>query len=424
MAARVRALEEYKEALWAVSCPIEDAVRWLQTRAVEHSTVYGSPQTPKSAHLPEYLLWRRHEPAIDLALAEHGRSRSVLDRLWDHGGDAMRVILAGNPSLFVGDYHGTFEGRRGVIMDRILRECPSAQLRAFCRIPDLHSGFYEVMIHAWQPDRIATENRVSEERFREILTYLAENPRSGLRREDSHERLYLDGYSEYQYNVFFIEAWRLAQKVEVTPEWAAALATLYGKLHHPYCPFDDVEAVVARWRVPDEQSHGPTQMIRKALAVAFMKPTVEMARSDDPAMRWAFYESFDPDAQELRDIDWSEFLERDDYPHFDLQNNDKIWRSARGRRRLEQLLWHASKKDNDLVFVGFFKEMEGRYRREHPEWFVEPDDEGEIVEPQPDKVDMLQAEIARLIERMAAERIKAWVIAVVFVVGILAGHWR
>ncbi len=420
MVARVRTLEEYKKALWAVTCPIEDAVRWLQTRAVEHSSVYGTPRTPKSAHLPEYLLWRRHEPAIDLALAEHGRSRSILDRLWDHGGDAMRVILAGNPSLFVGDYHGTFEGRRGVIMDRILREGPSAQLRAYCRIPDLQSGLYEVMIRAWQPDRMASENVVSEERFREILTYLAENPRSGLRREDSHERHYFDGHSEYRYNVFFIEAWGLAHKVEVTPEWAAALATLYDKLDHPYCPFDDVEAVIARWQVPDEQNY---EMIRQALAVAFMTPTAEMARSDDPAMRRAFYKSFDPDAQELRDIDWGEFLERDDYPDIELQNNDKIWRSARGRWRLEQLLRQQARKNNDLVLVGFFKEKEERYRREHPEWFVEPDDEGEIVEPQPDKVDLLQTEIARLIERMAAERNKAWVIAAVFVVGILAGHW-
>jgi len=70
--------------------------------------------------------------------------------------------------------------------------------------------------------------------------------------------------------------------------------------------------------------------------------------SDDPALRRAFYETFDPSRYEFRDLDWIEWLDRDEYCGTDLYNNKKVWRSESGRQKLESLLRHNSEGNSAI----------------------------------------------------------------------------
>jgi hypothetical protein len=137
-----------------------------------------------------------------------------------------------------------------------------------------------------------------------------------------------------------------------------------------------------------------------------MKPTVETLNSDDPAIRLAFYRTFDPENRAFRDLDWAEWLERDESCYLYLDRNSKIWRSSRGRSKLSRLVWHGSRKNHDLMFVGFFKEREEEYRHTNPEWFQDEEEPrfAESEEPECDRVGDLERSIRELVDAFAKRR--------------------
>ena len=55
-------------------------------------------------------------------------------------------------------------------------------------------------------------------------------------------------FEEHSYNELFTNGWKLAEIVPVEREWAFVLSEFYRGLHRPYDVFDDVEAVLNRWR--------------------------------------------------------------------------------------------------------------------------------------------------------------------------------
>ena len=90
----------YWDAAFLSQCSEREAWDWLKNRPVNYSGVTGTPETPPESHVLEYILCRRNLPLIDLVLAKHGRSRSVLSRVFRRASLSVRVIASGNPSLF------------------------------------------------------------------------------------------------------------------------------------------------------------------------------------------------------------------------------------------------------------------------------------------------------------------------------------
>jgi hypothetical protein len=414
----------YRNAAFLASCGEDAAVAWLRDRPVTINSVSGTVDTPNDAHILEYVLFRRRSAAIDLAMAEYGRSKTILRRVYRRSSDAVRVTACSNASLFVGDTFASFWRHDENLLWDIIFDGPLAQLRAICENPGISSGFYGALIGAWQPedDRKEDKRYLPEDRYIAVLNFLSANPRISQSREESTERHYMDGYAENQYDEFYAAAWELAEKAPVRPDWASALAKLFNKLYAPWDCIKDIEGVLDRWRPADEGEYAATRDVREAVAARFMEPSLEQLYNADSSIRQAFYQTFDPDAKEFRDVDWNEWIDRDPQIYFDISVNDKVWASARGRSNLNGMLWHGSEKDSDLVTIGFYKERIEELQAGHPEWFADEDrDEDNYVEPMPDPIVGLRQEIRELVALMVAKRNNAIQAALAAIAGIIVG---
>lgn len=370
----------YRDAAFLSRCSVQEAREWLSTRPTTYSITRGIPETPPDAPVLEYLLFRRNDPQIDLHLAGLGRSRGVLERVFKRACHSTRVVACRNASLFVGGKANgyTLDQSKEPLFWQVIQDGSLAELRAVCENPDLSSRMYEGLLCSWvgnQSSRVDENLRVSDDRFMQIVRFLAENPRLRIDREDSHERHYLDGFAEHHYNKLFSECWHLAEIVPVNDDWARLLARLYFRVKPTHKPYEDLSAVLHRWRPEQEGEYAETRFLRQTLAAHYISPTIETLNHEDVAYRRAFYRTFDPDQEEFRDLDWKEWRERDEYCEYDLEANEKLWRSFRGRKKLERLLWDLSKRDSDLSNVGWFRQHKEEYRKKHPEWFKEEDTE-------------------------------------------------
>lgn len=224
------------------------------------SSVMGTPDTPNDSHILEYILLRRQCLAIDLALAEHGRSGTVLHRLYMRASNAVKVVACSNASLFVGDIFGSYWRKESLIWT-IMFDAPMSQVKALCENPHMSSGVYSAMIECWKPEaeREKDKTYLPENRYVAVLNFLSLNPRVPQSRDESAERNYMDGFAEYEYNKFYTSAWKLAETVPATPVWANALANLYGRLHVPFKCIENIDAVIARWRPAEESEYAATR---------------------------------------------------------------------------------------------------------------------------------------------------------------------
>lgn len=415
----------YRDATFLSQCSEWEARDWLKNRPVGY--ISGTPETPRESHVLEYILYRRNLPLIDLALAEHGRSRSVLERVFKRASSSTRVVACANASLFYGDtlresiFRNTEEG---TLLRHIVARGSLAELRAVCENPDLEGGWYGGIIGCWEGWE-GHKIDISSDRFKWILFFLSKNPRISTPREESRQQYDYDPFAEIRYNELFTKGWKLAEIVPVEREWAFVLSEFYRGLHRPRdLFFDDVETVLARWRPADEGdsslhdedlSHFPS--VREEIAAKFIEPSVEMLENNDPAIRQAFYRTFDPDGHEFRELDWTEWLSRDKHCHIWLESNNKIWRSSVGRQNLRDLLWH---EPNDLIYVGFFDKREQVLRKTNPEWFENEQEESWDKEPEPDRVGDLERAVWDLTATFSKRRSTS---AVWFLLAALIGFF-
>ena len=386
------------------------------------SSVTGSPRTPKDSHILEYILLRRRLPAIDLALAEHGRSGTVLNRLYMRAGDSVKVVACFNASLFRGDTVSNHRHKQSLIWT-IMFNGPTAEVRALCENPHMSSGVYTAMIECWKPEAEREEGKtyLPEDRYIGVLNFLSRNPHVSQSREESAERNYMDGYVTYRHNEFYTAAWRLAETAPTTPDWANALANLFTRLHRPSKCIEDIEAAIARWRPAEENDYAAAREVRSALAATFMALSLDMLNHDDEALRNAFYRKFDPDRKEFGDLNWNDWIDRDRNIYFEISDNDKVWASALGRSKLKDMLWHGSRKDSDLLTMGFYRERIEELEAEHPDWFVNGERDDDRDEPAHDPIGQLRQEVRRLIAAMEQRRNSGLWIAGAVVVGIIIG---
>lgn len=302
----------------------------------------------------------------------------MLERVYERSGHSIRAVACSNASLFVGEKTGgyTLLHEDEPLFWKVITQGSMAELRALCENAKLNSGMYEGLMTSWvgsKDSRVDESSRISDEIFQQVIRFLSGNARLGIDREDSRERHYLDGYSDYQYGILFSECWKLAETVPVSQDWAHYLAKLYERMKPGYKPFDDLEAVLDRWRPEEEGNYFPSKTLRTVLAKHYVAPTEETLNHEDKAIRRAFYETFDPQKGDFIDADWTAWRDRDEYCEYELQANENIWKSARARGKLRKMLWKLSETNSDITDVGWFDEREERYRKGYPEWFADED---------------------------------------------------
>ena len=413
----------HRDAAFLSQCSEREARDWLKSRPVEFSPVFGTPRTPPESHVLEYILYRRGLPLIDLALAEHGRSGSVLKRLYRRGNPHTRVVACANASLFYGDSVPGISSTRIAtevsLLLRIVEQGPLNELRAVCENPNLDRGFYAGLVTCWEGENDARNARsmhVSSDRFKVILYSLSRNPWVATKVEPFR----LDITEGLDHLKFFTRCWHLATVVPVERDWAYVLGELYKQLNCYTDHFEDLNAVLSRWRTANETSdslsYNPFAVVREHIAAKFFKPSIDMLNHEDEAIRQAFYRTFDPERPEFRELDWNNWLERDDWCDLWLMNNLNIWQSAWGRSKLRGLCWAKKRVSHDGDEAEWFSEMEKRYRQTKPEWF-EDDEEPEEIEDQPDRIGNLESAFRNFaqanIERRSTNML--WFLLVAFI---------
>lgn len=433
MARKTRSPALVSDCLYVAHCSPDLAVEWLASRPVTRSTVTGTIDTPGDCHLPEYILLRRRDPFINLGLAKHGRSATVLGRLYKNCCPNMQAVLAGNGSLFEGNVASSGNWqlpsiKHRAIEDEIVERGPLPVLRALMANPDLRSEFYKDLFTYWKPTFDPTGGSTStssppqlpEDRYRTLVGFLAENPRMQTSREDSAERYYYDAQSESEYNAAAEGAWQLAAEVPVTFEWAETLASLYRKLHKTYDCLADVEGTIERWNVRVQRGPDPYREVRAALCSKFVDPYPGQWQHEDPACRDAFFRSFDPDARQFADLDWGDFAALEPNWGYSVFDNPKVWASRRGREKFRNGLWDATARYSDLSLAGFFNERLDQEKLKHPEWFAEAADAPPPL-ARSEQIDTLRSEVRQLVSSMQEQGKSRLVIAGVFVAGMIVG---
>ena len=279
------------------------------------------------------------------------------------------------------------------------------ELRAVCENPNLDRGFYAGLVNCWEGDKDAQDagsTAVSSDRFKLILYSLSQN--SWVATKVAPFRL--DISAGLDHLNFSTRCWHLAMVVPVDRDWAYVLGELYKRLNRYSEDFEDIDAVLDRWRPAnepqDDLSYNPFADVREHIAAKFLKPSIDMLNHEDEAIRQAFYGTFNPARAEFRELDWDHWLERDDWCHIWLMNNPHIWQSSRGRSKLHGLCW-ARMRTHDGDEIEWFRDAEKRYRETKPEWFLD-DEESAEHKDEPDRMANLENAFHDFVDTYAARR--------------------
>ncbi len=389
---KTRSPATYYDAYFLSHCSEVKAITWLSQRTLE---IWNNrPVTPDDSHLLEYILLRRNSARIDLALAKHGRSQTILTRLYYRSKTSIKVVACGNVSLFFGETHKNNQFRSGLaagmdLLREILFRGPLSELRSLCENNHLPHDIYSFFIDSLGPKVVMTpiygEDYVNEDHYLYILNFLSKNKYV----IDSKKNIPRQ-YFRWQFGPdfgncpdgFFNKVWELVETAPTTFKWARVLLKLIDDIYIPHKGIIDVNKCLSRWQPPGEEylqdgeiiNHKIVyESIRYTIASAFITPSVEMLNQKDRALRFAFYLSFDPMDKNFRNLNWQDLFDLDeDYVLYFMWRNMNIWKSKIGREKMRLLIRHATAFEKGDRFwswrKSYFDKIE-TLESLHPDWF-------------------------------------------------------
>jgi hypothetical protein len=266
-------------------------------------------------------------------------------------------------------------------MAQWLGQATDDELRALFQNPALDDNFLLDLL-----ERGKSWGTVSDKTLCSIISILANNERMSTPRQDD----YMDGYAEYRYGAVFNAAWKLAESVEPTEDWAMALGRLYEQLETDAFSVDKPLSLTDRWRndpADGEASRKEAeanaegrlvnkQRVRKGLGrLALHKDSKllnALLTNDDIALRCSAYAS-----GRLRPNQLSAAYQRDGELMFDVAvHNPWLWRAADTRAALKEIAWAVvhNDKHSDLLAANIYNSIRKDMRRKYPDWFSGEED--------------------------------------------------
>lgn len=358
----------------------EGVMAFLAERA---SKVDGDLRWNDTVHeIVESALVERREPLIDLALARYGRyAKTVTGLFRKHPpSSAIRLAVLSNrvaPADMLSSFPVPLFGGEQQVLAWV-RDAPEDELIALFDNPNVGDRFLLDVLSAqgeWE--------QVGTDRLATIVQALHRNSRMWTPYDDS----YMDGFADYQHHAVFDAAWSLAERMPVTPLWAASLQYLFAKLEPKSFSVKTPLEVAERWR-PDPTNGealqreneassagylSEYQRVRKGLAhlaLAGKASSLPMLLShDDLAFRAAAYHYGNLSPEQLRAA-----YERDGELAFtEAVDNEHLWRTREARESLREVAWDVTKHDkhSDLLAANIFNGREEHYRKMRPDWFTD-----------------------------------------------------
>ena len=346
----------------------------------------------------EIALLSRNEPLIELGLARYSTCHSILRSIFNsRQGDgeadtAVRLTLLrhGRCSRFANNEFPQllFEGGdRELAMASWLSVASENEISALFSNPELSNDFllaFFAQQEVWAA--IAEENR------HVAIRAFADNPRCS----ETYPSRDFGGYDSDKYKAVFTAAWKLAETVETTLDWAVTLAVMFGRLAaggH----VEGAQSIAMRWvcHDPDEQRNAAKggylsfwQQIRKRLSAPDRSLTGEQRdeylKCDDIAVRAAAYEygEFTPD--EIKGLGENEKALLVNC----LLDNPHMWQNKDLRGAINALCWEVDTANEGGVWNSLtqYHCNSEEWSKNHPDWFkdennAEYDASGKLVNP-------------------------------------------
>jgi hypothetical protein len=432
---------EYREKLdvaTIVNAPSEDVVRWLENNAPS-SMPFSSKRRQEVA---DFLLFKRKDPAINLAIAKYGWHVPTLKKLYSTGGILRLAVLT---NVFVGP--STFM-RPSCVLDRndveeLIGGFPNTltPLRAYLENPHIPRDDVESIVN--RADRFAS---IDDNTFLHVVHYLSSNPSI----QAEYKRIYLDGYDEYSYNRLTFSIWGLFDNAPLTQIWAGVLTDFANTLPIPFMGDEIKFDWLERWRIEEPPSYdkeddeekreydpasSPSFWLRNALAKRFYVNGLADGRKlvapdhEDKAVRLAYYNVCEPreifgsavdengfeypplealeyDDWDLKDSDRAildtckKFFEKDGNEFLDeLLRNQHFWQRKRERQLLSDLSWNLASDSNYTMDVpNLYRGLEARHLTENPDFFH--DDDTVVLAPSANPVEMQLGAILEKVSRL------------------------
>ena len=346
----------------------------------------------------EMALLRRNEPLIELGLARYSTCHIVLRSIFtSRRGDgeadtAVRLTLLrhGRCSRFASNEFPQilFEGGdRELAMASWLSVASENDISALFANPALSNEF---LLDFFEQQEVWAANAEGSRHV--AIRAFADNPRCS----EAYPSRVLGSYDADKCRAVFTAAWKLAETVETTLDWAVTLAVMFGRLASG-SHLENAKTIATRWvsQDPDEEQKAATggylsfwQQIRKRLSAPDKEVTREQRddylNSDDIAVRAAAYEygQFTPD--EVKGLGENERA----LVVSCLLDNPHMWQNKELRGAIYALCWVVDTANEGGVWnnLSQYHCSTEAWSKSHPDWFkdennAEYDASGALVNP-------------------------------------------
>jgi hypothetical protein len=227
----------------------------------------------------ENLLSTLNHPLINLGLAQHGYNDDVIRKIYSNGDKALKLAALMNRK---DNFHMPDTSNKSWIDQDLIKKIISSsdenEKYALLTNPLLGASVLTKLFEKKEPF-----DSISESDWQNLLKH----SRYNILLRTPFDENYTDGYWNYCYNQMFFSAWKLADSVPITKEWANTL----WKLLVNACPEFDINLLksIERW----EAIHNDSVHIRMLLAGALKGNDFEKLKDcDDLNMRKVYYQKF------------------------------------------------------------------------------------------------------------------------------------
>ena len=352
--------EKRIEAEYLSKCSPQAAYDWLYDRRIKD--VYERCESCDPTL--EYLLLRRKDALIDLAIAKFGHSEAALKTVFYRGSVGTRCAALSNPHIGSTFCNYIVVGYGNSIVFSAI-EGTKAEQESLIKNSNLKVDLIENLLN-----RDGLFKGKTDDEYIQLLVWLGGNPR--IKKTYEETGLRFDGSASYFHDRIFYMAWKLAEKLPTTQEFAWSLYVLLSNTKTVSATtFEDFPSVMERWRIEDDVKSGEPSLsasywLRTRLA-DLVWPDHKLADSEDFAERDSFYRRCDSS------YEWSFFIEKDGVNAFNsFVYNDNLWKNEKNRKLLRDIAWDKN-LNTDLDAINKFIEVEKYYRKNHPKWFLEED---------------------------------------------------
>ena len=347
-----------------------EAIAWLEENAPKEKPRWSGEG--KARHVVEYLLFRRNDSSLNLALAQYGTYAPVLRKLYRTGDKAMQLGVITNMLVGPSEFFGP---ETALTQDDIV-----GLIKGFPRTKDHLKAYFENPHIPREPlehilGRDEEFSFIDDPTLCHLVSYLSGNKILSEPRDDT----YLDGFDEYMYNRLFFALLNLVGKVPTEQYWAHVLTPIVEKVHLPFIPKELTIETINRWNIEkpteeetlthndddiaaDEGEEQPRKRtfdpqlsgsfwLRHALAIRLLRDghgeTSESITPDhdDKAIRLAYFSACRPHEMFGYFVEEKNF----EYPNFKYHKEHNEYLNENQRKVIATCNKHFSRDKNDFV---------------------------------------------------------------------------